>query len=97
MEASRRERILLLGAVPILAAGLGAVATVLGQKYLGSGQASSDAVIAILTMPGVSSADRIKLIDAVTKDSQSFYSLLHILLGMLGAPIAFVLYSFRRS
>lgn len=95
MEASKRERMVLLGAVPILAAGTGAILTVLAQKYLGgSGGEASDAVQAVLRMPGLTTADRIKLIEAVSQDSKSFYSLLHIGLGLLGAPLAFLIARF---
>lgn len=94
MEASKRERIVLLGLVPILAAGLGAVATVLAQKYLGSSDHPSDTVMAVLKMPGLTAADRIKLIEAVTRDSERFYGFLHIMLGALGAPLGFLLVRF---
>lgn len=94
MEASRRERIVLLGVVPILAAALGAVITVLAQKYFGSGDRPSQAVLAVLKMPGISPSDRIKLIGAVTQDSEHFYNFLDLLLGALGAPIGFLLVRF---
>ncbi|RJG57703.1 hypothetical protein D0Z70_00285 [Sphingobium terrigena] len=83
-----------MGLVPILAAGLGAVATVLAQKYLGDSGQPTDAVIAVLKMPGLTAADRIKLIDAVTRDSERFYSFLHLMLGALGAPLGFLLVRF---
>jgi hypothetical protein len=94
MDASRRERIILLGVVPVLAAGAGAIATVLGQKYFGGTQPTSDAVTAVLKMQGLNAADRIKLIEAVTRDSERFYGFLHILLGLLSAPLGFLMVRF---
>ena len=91
MEASRREQIVLLGVVPILAAALGAVITVLAQKYFGSGDRSAEAVLAVLKMPGVSPSDRIKLISAVTQDSERCFDVLDLMLGALGVPIGFLL------
>lgn len=94
MEASKRERVVLLGVVPILAASFGAVATVLGQKYFGSPSPAPDAVLAVLRMQGVSPADKVKLIQAVTADSERFYSFLHIAIGALGAPLGYILVRF---
>ncbi len=94
METSRRERVILLGVVPILAACLGAVITVLAQKYFGNGDHPSDTVLAVLKMQGLSPNDRVKLITAVTQDSERFYGFLHLMLGFLGAPLGFFLVRF---
>jgi hypothetical protein len=96
MEASKRERYLLLGAVPILAAGFGSVVTLLGQHYLGDGS-PDPTILEIIKMQGLTPEQRIQLLEYATKSSSSFYSLLHIALGLFSAPLAAILWALARK
>lgn len=96
METSKRERIILLGVVPVAAACAGAILTVLGQRYFGTEPPKSDAVMEILKMQGITTADRLKLLEVATKGTDKLYSFLSIALGGLLVPIGAVITSFVR-
>jgi hypothetical protein len=85
MEASRRERIVLYGAVPLASAIIGAIASaVLTRAFAGS--PPSDAIIAVLKAPGLSPAERAKLLELATSDTTKFYSFLNTLAVLLLIP-----------
>ena len=85
MEASKRERILLLGVVPVIAAISGAIFTVVAQKWFGGDNTA--AIAAVVQASGLSPAEKIKALDAINKNDQQFYDFLRGLFIMLGAPI----------
>jgi len=97
VEASKKERMILLGVVPILAASAGAIMTVLGQRYFGSEPPKTDAVIEILKMQGIPIADRVRLLEIATKGTDRFYSLLNVMFFGLMTPLAAVIVSFSRK
>ena len=88
MEASRRERIMLYGVVPIVAAVVGAVATVWVGRYLG-GDHPSDVMVEIMKAPGLSPADRAKLMELANENTTKFYDFLKGVLGVLSALVGF--------
>jgi hypothetical protein len=95
VEASKRERVILFGIVPIAAAVIGAVATVVIGHLTGGGGNSNDVIIAILKQPGLTPDQQAKLIALANESSSQFYSWLtgcgvslSVLLGMLAPSIA---------
>lgn len=72
MQASKRERILLMGVVPIVAAIVGALATVLATKYFGSSPAQ-DSLVEMLADPRLSVADRLKVLQALKELDEPFW------------------------
>lgn len=96
MEATRRERIIFYGAVPILAACIGAVATVAAQRMFGA-TAPDDVMLAIIQMEGITAAERMKLIEAVNVNSAKFYSFISTAAAMLLVPISVVIIAYARK
>ena len=92
MDASKRERIVLFGAVPILAACLGSVATVAAVHYFGP-NVPSDAVIAVLKMEGLTAEQRLQLLEQVNLGTSRFYSFLNTAGIILLVPTGGVLWS----
>lgn len=75
MEASKRERFMLFGAVPVLAACVGGVVTVAAGHFFGS-NVPSDAMIAVLRMEGVTVEQRLQLLEQVNLGTSRFYNFL---------------------
>jgi len=92
MDASKRERIVLFGAVPILAACLGSVATVAAGHYFGA-SAQSDAMIEVLKMDGLTAEQRLQLLEQVNLGTSRFYSFLNTAGIILLMPTAGILWS----
>lgn len=92
MEASRRERIVLFGAVPILAACVGALATVMAQKIFGA-DVPGDAMLTVLRMEGVTPEQRLQLLEQVNLGTSRFYSFLNTAGIILLMPTAGILWS----
>lgn len=93
MEATKRERILLYGVVPILAACVGAVATVMAQRMFGA-TAPDDVMLAVIQMEGVTAAERMKMLEAVNASSTKFYSFINTVAIMLLIPLGGVIWGF---
>lgn len=85
MEASKRERIVLLGIAPVASAIVGAVCTVFVQRWFGA--TTADALTAVANASTLSPADKLKALDAINKNDQQFYEFIRTLLLYLGAPI----------
>jgi hypothetical protein len=72
---SKRERIILYGVIPVLAAIVGAIATVVVGRYTGSDN-PSETMIAIIKDPTLSPNDKAKLMALVNVSTERFYTLL---------------------
>lgn len=92
MEASKRERLVLFGAVPIVAACLGSLVTVMASQYFGAG-APSDAMLAVLKLEGITPAQRLQLLEQVNLGTSRFYSFLNTASIILLMPAAGILWS----
>jgi hypothetical protein len=92
VDASKRERIVLFGAVPILAACLGSVITVVAGHYFGT-SAPSDAMLAVLKMNGITTDQRIKLLEQVNLSTSQFYSFMNTIGIILLVPTGGILWS----
>ena len=86
MEASKRERLILFGAIPVVAAVLGAVATVIATKLF-SGANASEAIMKVVSDPSLSAADKVKLLDLINAGDGKFYSFLTSVLIFLSIPL----------
>ena len=75
MEATRKERIILYGAVPIVAALVGAVATVVAGRIFDAGDAA-DAIKAVVMDPKLNAVAKSKLIELINANDQQFYDLI---------------------
>lgn len=93
MEATKRERILLLGVVPVLAAVTGAVVTVIAQKMFGA-SAPDDVMLAVIKMEGITAAERLKLLEMVNTNSAKFYSFLNSAAIMLLVPAGGLIWAY---
>lgn len=94
MEASKRERLILFGIVPIVAAIAGAVATVVISRMTGSAKVD-DVMLEIIKMQGVTAEQKAKLMELANQSTSSFYTwlssvgfLFAALIGFLGPSIA---------
>jgi len=96
MEATRRERILLYGAVPIIAACLGAVVTVIAQRMFGS-TSPDEVMLAIIQLDGVTADERMKMMEAASASSTKFYSFINTVAIMLLIPLAGVIWSIEEG
>ena len=92
MEASKRERIVLFGAVPILAACVGSVMTVVASHYFGANE-PGDAMLTVLKMEGITPAQRIQLLEQVNLGTSRFCSFLNMAGIILVTPTAGILWS----
>lgn len=94
MEASKRERVILFGAVPILAAMVGAVATVVVGHLTGGGN-QNDVMMEIVRAPGLTFEQKSKLMELANLNTTKFYTwlssigtLICLLIGYLGPSLA---------
>lgn len=94
MEASRRERIILFGVVPIFAAVVGAVATVAVAHFTG-GNETNEAVVAIVKDQSLTAAQKAELIKLANYSTDRFYTwlssvgiILVLAVGYLGPALA---------
>jgi hypothetical protein len=94
VEQSKRERYVLFGVVPVVAAVLGSVTTVAVQRLTG-GTEVSDAVLAIIQDHTLSATDKAKLIQLANNSTDRFYAFLGstltavtVLIGFSGPTIA---------
>ena len=71
----RRERIILYGVIPVLAAVVGAIATVVVGRLTGSSN-PSDAMVSVLKDQHLAAADKEKLLALINVGTERFYSLL---------------------
>lgn len=74
MEASKRERIILLGVVPIVAAILGAITTVIISHATGGGGNQNDVMLEILRMEGLTFEQKTKLMQIADQQNSRFYT-----------------------
>jgi hypothetical protein len=89
VEASKRERVLLMGVVPIAAAVVGALATVLATNYFGSSP-EQDTLVKMLADPHLSVADRLKVLQALKELDEPFWGVVRTLVGFLAFPIVWI-------
>lgn len=89
METTKRERIILYGVVPIVAAVVGAVMTVIVGRYIG-GDKPSEVLVEILKAPGLSPADKAKLMALANESTTRFYDFLKNVLSILSMVAAFL-------
>ncbi len=94
MEASKRERFILFGAVPIVAAVLGAVTTVIIGQVSG-GNDTNQVLLEIVKMEGLTPDQRLKLMTEANAATGRFYNWLSSVgllfmatLGFLGPAIS---------
>lgn len=92
MDASKRERFFLFGAVPILAACLGSFVTVVASHYFGA-SAPSEAMVTVLKMEGLTAAQRLQLLEQVNLGTTRFYSFLNTAGIILLMPTGGILWS----
>lgn len=92
MDASKRERIVLFGAVPILAACLGSVLTVIAGHYFTASE-PSDAMVAVLKMDGLTVAQRLQLLEQVNLGTSRFYSFLNAATVIILFPTAGIIWA----
>lgn len=78
----RRERVILYGIVPVLAAIVGAIATVAVSRFTGNAN-PSDAIIAVLKDPHLTAIEKQKLLSLVNVGTERFYSLLGSVLSIV--------------
>ena len=76
VDPTRRERLILFGVIPVVAAIVGAIVTVIVTKYAGGSPKPSDVMVEILKMQSTTPADKIKLMAAVNSSTDRFYTLL---------------------
>ncbi|WP_148276529.1 hypothetical protein [Sphingobium sp. SYK-6] len=89
MQASKRERVILYGVVPIAATIIGVVGTVIAQRLFGTDE-TVRAISAIANDPTMSSVDKLKAIDLVNKGSQQFYDFLRSTFSLLLVPLGVI-------
>lgn len=92
MQASKRERIVLFGAVPIFAACIGSVVTVVASRYFGASE-PGDAMLTVLKMEGITPTQRLELLEQVNLGTSRFYSFLNTASIILLMPTAGILWS----
>lgn len=80
MDATRRERIILYGVVPIAATIVGALATVVATRLFGTSDAGA-AIKAIAMDKTITVMDKAKLIDIVNGNDKQFYDFMKSLLS----------------
>ncbi len=86
MEPSRRERWILFGAVPVVAAILGAIMTVVVQRIFGA-DLVYDQIRAVLIDQTITAKEKIELIKLLNKSTESFWTVLTYFAGSLSMPI----------
>lgn len=92
MEATKRERIILFGVVPVLAALAGSVGTVVATKYFGSTE-PADALLAVAKAQALTAAQRLELITAINKNDQQFYDFMRTMLFAAAVPVGAIFYA----
>ena len=92
MQATKRERIILYGAVPIAAAIIGAIVTaVLTQR---SGGPNTAAAIAQITADkALTAAQKLRALELVNKNDQQLYDLIRTCLLALVLPLGAIAYA----
>ena len=93
MEATKRERIILYGVVPIVAAIVGAVVTVIAQRVF-SATAPDEVMLAVVQMEGITAADRLKLLEAVNVNTAKFYSFINTAAIVLLVPVGGLIWNY---
>jgi len=93
MEATKRERIVLYGIVPIVAACLGAIVTVVAQRMFGA-TAPDEVMLAVIQLEGVTAAERMKLLEVVNENSEKLYNFLNTAAVLLLVPFAGVIWAY---
>jgi len=76
---------MLLGVVPIASAVIGAICTVVVQRWFGT--SGADAMAAVASATGLTPADKLKAFEAINKNDQQFYDLVRSVLLYLTAPM----------
>lgn len=90
---SRFERIALYGMVPLVAALVGALATVWAQNYLGH-TAPSEAAALVLKDSSLTPSEKIKMLTLLNGDAEKFYEFLRFMLILIAVPFASICYAF---
>ena len=92
MEATKRERVILFGVVPVVCAVVGVVGTVVTSRLFGADQ-PGDAIVAIVQATNLTAAERIKLLELANKNDQQFYEFLRSWLLILCVPLGVIGYA----
>lgn len=87
--ASKFERVGLYGVIPIVAALVGALATVWASNYMGH-SVPSDAPLYILRNDDISPSEKLKLLQAINHDADKFYEFLGRVLFIVSALAGFL-------
>lgn len=93
VNPTRRERLILFGVIPVLAAIVGAIVTVMVTKYAGGSAKPSDVMVEILKMQNTTVGEKIKLMAAVNDSSDRFYGLLGSVVGIASAICGVLVWS----
>lgn len=95
MEASKRERVILFGVVPVVAAVVGAIVTVVVGHLTGGGGNPSDVMLEIVKAPNLTFAQKEALMKIADQNASRFWvwlssvgTILCLFLGLFSTSIA---------
>lgn len=91
MQASKRERIILYGVVPITSAIVGAVLTVVLTRYFGTTPAEGS-LTKMLANPQLSVQERLRVLQALKELDEPFWSFLRSILTALTVPLSIIVW-----
>lgn len=89
MEASKRERIILFGVVPVLAAIVGAIVTVVVGHLTGGGGNPNDVMLEIVKAPNLTFEQKQALMKIADQDASRFYTWLSSVGSIILFAVAF--------
>ena len=93
MIEGRREKLIYFGAVPILAAILGAIATVTVQYFLGGGGEIDDNVRAVILDGRMTPEQKLKTIELLNKQDDDFWGVIRTLVGASLVPMGMLAFA----
>lgn len=93
MEASKRERIILFGVVPVIAAIVGALVTVVVGHMTGGGGNPNDVMLEIVKAPNLTFEQKQALLKIADQNAARFYTWL----SSIGTIVIFIIAFFGPS
>lgn len=93
MDASKRERIILFGVVPVVAAIVGAVVTVVVGHLTGGGGNTNDVMLEIVKSSNLTFEQKQALLEIADQNAARFYTWL----SSIGTIFVFIIVFFRAS